>query len=347
MKVSSLIAVVLYLLLSGCNNSLTVRKSGLSIQLKNEKPTYSLADSIAFRLDNPKSVKVSKVKFLFDGKIIDTSNSGTLSLGKEKLGKQQIEAQIIVAQDTLLLHKKITIVNDKKPVLYTYEVINQYPHDINAYTQGLEFYEGLLYESTGLYGKSSLRKLDYKTGEILQEIKLSNGLFGEGLSILNNKIYQLTWRAGVGFIYNPETLKKIGSFAYGKSKEGWGLCNNGKKLYKSDGTEKIWTLNPSTLTEQGYIQCYTNKKKIPQINELEWANGKIYANQYQKNGVAIIDPENGAVQGVVDFTPLRKQLTQHEDLDVLNGIAYNPKTDTFFITGKNWDKLFEVKIIKK
>ena len=139
----------------------------------------------------------------------------------------------------------------------------------------------------------------------------------------------------------------MGTFNYGQSAEGWGLCNDGTQLYKSDGTEKIWFLNKDNLTENGHIEVYTEKGKIPSLNELEWIEGKIYANIYQRNGVVIINPENGAVEGVIDFKPLRKMVTQHAKLDVLNGIAFNPERNTIFVTGKNWDKLFEVRIKKK
>ena len=191
-----------------------------------------------------------------------------------------------------------------------------------------------------------MRKVDYKTGSILKNINLADDYFGEGLTILNNKIYQLTWQKGIGFIYDINSFEKTNSFKYGKSKEGWGLCNDSNVIYKSDGSEDIWILNPETLIEQEYIQVYTNKGPIKEINELEWINGKIYANRYQKDGVAIINPENGAVIGVIDFSPLKKLVKQHQGLDVLNGIAYNPKTKTVFVTGKRWDKLFEIEIIE-
>jgi glutaminyl-peptide cyclotransferase len=204
-----------------------------------------------------------------------------------------------------------------------------------------------LYESTGQYGESKLRKVDYKTGEVLQNVNLDKVYFGEGLTVLNDNIYQLTWQRGLGFVYDLNTLEKKSSFKYGQSKEGWGLCNDGKVIYKTDGTEKIWILNPETLVEERFIQAYTNKGKMSQINELEWINGKIYANRYQKDGVAIINPINGAIEGVIDFSPLKKKVTQHQGLDVLNGLAWNPETQTLFVTGKRWDKLFEVKIIEK
>ena len=227
-----------------------------------------------------------------------------------------------------------------------YEIVNTYPHDIKSYTQGLEFYNGKLYESTGQYGESKLRELDYKSGDILKNVDLNNSYFGEGLSVLNNKIYQLTWKEGRGLVYEVNNLKQIETFKYGQSKEGWGLCNDGKRFYKSDGTEYLWLLNPNTLYEESYIQAYTNKGKLTNLNELEWVEGFIYANRYQKNGVAIINPKNGAIEAVIDFKALKSKVTKHDGLDVLNGMAYNQTTKTLFVTGKRWDKLFEVRILK-
>ena len=241
----------------------------------------------------------------------------------------------------------ITILNNEAPKIYTFKIINEYPHDITSYTQGIEFFNDTIYESTGQYRESKLRKLNYKTGKVIKNINLADEYFGEGLTILNDKIYQLTWQEDTGFVYDINSFDKLSSFKYGNSKEGWGLCNDDNTIYKSDGTEKIWLLNPETLVEQDYIQVFTNKGKIGRINELEWVNGQIYANIYQKNGVAIINPKNGAVIGVIDFSSLKKKVTQHEKLDVLNGIAYNPKTKTIFVTGKRWDKLFEVEILEK
>ncbi len=338
----------LILSLSSCNGKLDAKRSGLSIQIADEKPIFPLNETIQFSLENPKGLVLKDVQFSFDGNNLTTSNNqGEISLVDQKVGVQHLQAMVVVDEDTLTIQKKLTVVSDQKPKLYGYEVINEFPHDINAYTQGLEFHDGVLYEGTGQYEKSSLRKVDYATGEVLKNLPLSKNLFGEGISILDGNIYQLTWKARTGYVYDLETFERKSSFAYGKSKEGWGLCNDGQKLYKSDGTEKIWTLNPETLVEEGFIQCYTNKKKIPRINELEWVKGKIYANQYQQNGVAIINPVNGVVEGVVDFSPLKKQVQQHDQLDVLNGIAYNPATETIFVTGKNWNKLFEVRIIEK
>src|SRR5690606_594729 len=176
---------------------------------------------------------------------------------------------------------------------------------------------------------------------------LDRSYFGEGLTILNQKIYQLTWRAKKGFIYDLETLDYTGSFAYNQSKEGWGLCNDGQKIYKSDGTEKIWTLNSETLAEEDYIEIYTNTSRIKSVNELEWVGGKIFANVYQQNAIAIINPKTGAVEGVINLKGLQEKVSQHPGLDVLNGIAYKGEKNKLFITGKNWDKLFEIEYIEK
>ena len=173
--------------------------------------------------------------------------------------------------------------------------------------------------------------------------------FGEGLTFINNKLIQLTWREGIGFQYNPITLEVERSFSYDKSKEGWGLCSDGEKIYKSDGTNLLWILDSKTQKEIENIQVMTNKSTLNKINELEYVNGKIFANTYQfdKEVAVIINPESGMVEGVIDFSGLKDRVNQHSKLDVLNGIAYNKKRGTFFVTGKNWSKLFELKIYQK
>ena len=267
------------------------------------------------------------------------------SLQNSSLGEKMIKAEVFYDGKKDVALQKVIVVNGSTPKLYTYELLNTYPHDITSYTQGLEFYKGVLYESTGQYGESKLRALDYKNDAILNNVNLSRSYFGEGLTVLNDKIYQLTWKEGRGLIYNVNTFETLGSFNYGQSKEGWGLCNDGRQLYKTDGSENIWILNAETLEEERFVQAYTNKGRLTNLNELEWVEGKIYANRYQKNGVAIINPINGAIEAVLDFKDLKNKVTNHPGLDVLNGMAYNPDTKTLFVTGKRWDKLFEVRII--
>lgn len=317
-------------------------KNNFSITTNVEKNTIQLGQTLKLSLKNPKNLTIQSVSYQMNGK--DISESFVVD---SKLGTQTITATIKYEDTFEDVSTTVIIMNNETPKIYSYRIINEYPHDINSYTQGLEFHNGELYESTGQYGESKLRKVNYKTAEVLKNINLSNQYFGEGLTILNDKLYQLTWQENTGFIYDVNTLEKTGTFKYGKSREGWGLCNDGTSLYKSDGTDKIYTLDATNFTEQGYIETYTNNGKIASLNELEWINGKIYANIYQRNGVVIINPKNGAVEGVIDFSPLKEKVNQHPKLDVLNGIAYNPETNTIFVTGKEWDKLFEVEVFEE
>lgn len=312
-----------------------------SIATNAKKNTFALGDTLKLSLNNPKNLAITSISYQLN----NTPIAETAVLNNIKLGTQTITAKVNYQDQSRAITTSIIIVNNQQPKIYNFEIINEYPHDITSYTQGLEFKNDTLYESTGQYGESKLRKIDYKTAKVIKNKPLAKQYFGEGLTLLNSKIYQLTWRENTGFVYDLNTFEKLSSFTYGKSKEGWGLCNDGEKLYKSDGSENIWILDPNTLTEQAQIQVYTNKGKIPALNELEWIDGKIFANIYQRNGVAIINPKNGAVEGVIDFTPLHNKVTQHQGLDVLNGIAYNPTTKTIFVTGKRWDKLFEVKLL--
>jgi glutamine cyclotransferase len=230
-----------------------------------------------------------------------------------------------------------------EPKLLNYTVLNTYPHDIASFTEGLEFYKDTLYESIGLYKSSKLLKTDYKTGRIYKSLKLDDRYFGEGITFINNKIYQLTWQEKTGFIYNANTWKLEKTFTYDKDIEGWGMTNDGKYIYQTDKTEKIWKMDPETQKMVDYVNVYSGDSKIPSINELEWINGKIYCNVWQKDAIAVVNPNSGAVEGILDMSGLRK-LIQYPKAEVLNGIAYNPKTKTIFITGKNWDKMFEIKV---
>ena len=337
--------IFLGVLLISCGTNSGHKKSDFTIKTNAIKGNISNGATLQLSLENKKNHTIDSVLYRLNGNIINEASA----LNNFKLGKQTVEATVYFDDEKQTTLSSVTILNSELPKVYTYKIINEYPHDITSYTQGLEFHNDTLFESTGQLKESKLRKLDYKTGTVLKDLKLADEYFGEGLTILNNKVYQLTWQKGTGFVYDVNTFEKLSSFRYGNSKEGWGLCNNNNNniIYKSDGTEKIWLLNSETLVEQEYIQIYTNKGKIIGINEMEWIDGKIYANRYQKDGVAIINPKNGAVIGVVDFKPLKKLVTQHEGLDVLNGIAYNPKTKTVFVTGKRWDKLFEVEIVEK
>ncbi|MEY8869809.1 glutaminyl-peptide cyclotransferase [Meridianimaribacter flavus] len=334
---------LLALSLFACGSSTETKKHNFSLQTNAKNNVLTLGETLNLSIKNPKNETITAVSY----KINDKQVSESFATNDLKLGVQTLTATISYDNTTADVSTKITVLNNTKPKIYTYKIVNTYPHDITSYTQGLEFYNGELYESTGQYRESKLRKVDYKTAEVLKNINLQSQYFGEGLTVLNDKIYQLTWRENTGFVYDVNSFEKLSSFTYGKSNEGWGLCNDGTRIFKSDGTENIWLLNPETLAEEETIQVYREKGKVVGLNELEWVNGKIYSNLYQFNGVAIINPKNGAMEAVIDFSPLRKLVTQHQGLDVLNGIAYNPDTNTLFVTGKRWDKLFEVEIIEQ
>ena len=349
-KAKLLLLFILNLLFISCGSNSDKKKSDFSLSFEGSKAEFKLGDTVKILVQNLKNKKIDSTSFYFEDELLGTAiNSPELELplNFEKLGNQEIKAVVFSEGIRDSIQIDLKIYNNAPPEIYTYKIINTYPHDIEAYTQGLEFFKDTLYESTGQYGTSSLRKTNFETGEIIKKVDLSDQYFGEGLSILNGNIYQLTWKEGEGFIYDLNTLNKTGSFNFNNSKEGWGLCNDGKQFYKSDGTEKIWILNAKTLAEENFIQPTTNRSISTQLNELEWVEGKIYANTYQKDGVAIINPKNGAIEGIINFKGLRDKVTQHAKLDVLNGIAYNPNTKKLYVTGKNWDKLFEIEIVKK
>lgn len=348
-NLNSLLLFLLNLVLFSCGSNSGKKISDFSLSLIDSKTEFQLGETLEVIIKNPKNREIDSVSFYFEDRLLEKSDktSASIPLKDQKLGNQNIQALVYFEGNTDSIQIAVKIFNDNPPEIYTYKIINTYPHDQKAYTQGLEFYKDTLYESTGQYGNSSLRKTDFETGEVLKKVDLADRYFGEGLSVLNDKAYQLTWNEGEGLIYDIAELKQIGSFKYNQSKEGWGLTNDGKAFYKSDGTEKIWILNGTTLAEESFIQPTTHRSISTQLNELEWIEGKIYANTYQKDGVAIINPKNGAIEGLINFQGLRDKVTQHPDLDVLNGIAYNPNTKKLYVTGKNWDKLFEVEIIKK
>ncbi|UOB16949.1 glutaminyl-peptide cyclotransferase [Abyssalbus ytuae] len=337
---------LLTILIISCNGANSSTKKNFSLEISNNKKDFKPGETVQINLKNENNIQIDRIEYELEGKKTEVLNN-TLSLANVNLGKQELTATVYYGDKSEKITKNITILSNTAPVIYTYKIINEYPHDINSFTQGLEFHNDTLYESTGRNGHSYIRKTDYKTGKVLKQTDLDKAYFGEGITIINNKVYQLTWRKMTGFVYDLNSFEQLETFKYGNSKEGWGLTNDGKKIFKSDGTEKIWFLNPDTLTEEGYIQTVTNTSVFNKANELEYVDGKIYANVWQKDSAMIIDANTGAIIGVIDFRGLKDKVTKHEKLDVLNGIAYNSSSKTFFITGKNWDKLFEVEIMKK
>lgn len=233
--------------------------------------------------------------------------------------------------------------NDKVPT-YGYEVVRVYPHSVDAFTQGLEYRDGKLFESTGGEGESSLRLVALDTGNVLDKVDVPMPYFAEGITLLNGKIYQLTWQNQVGFIYDATTLSKIGQFNY--QGEGWGLTNDGQSLILSDGSSQLRFLDPGNFKVTKTLTVRDETRSIDNLNELEYFNGEIYSNLWHQDLVAIINPQTGRVNGWIDLKGLLKPGEVSDPEAVLNGIAYDAASQRVFVTGKLWPKLFEIRVKK-
>ncbi|MFB0552389.1 MAG: glutaminyl-peptide cyclotransferase [Phycisphaerae bacterium] len=233
--------------------------------------------------------------------------------------------------------------NPEIATTYTYEIINTFPHDRNAFTQGLVFDDGVLYEGTGLYGRSTLRKVELETGSVLQMHQLLTKFFGEGITIYGDNIIQLTYQNNTGFVYNKDTFELLREFNY--PTEGWGITHNGRHLIMSDGTPTLYFLNPETFEQVSRIKVYDRNTPLWGLNELEYVEGQIYANIWPTERIAVIAPDTGRVTGWIDLKGLLTQQDYNRPVDVLNGIAYDQKSGQLFVTGKFWPKLFVIKLI--
>ncbi|MBO4476111.1 MAG: glutaminyl-peptide cyclotransferase [Bacteroidales bacterium] len=228
------------------------------------------------------------------------------------------------------------------PRQYSVKVVREYPHDVHAYTQGLFFEDGQLYESTGQTGRSSFRKVDLQTGKVLRKLDFNRKYFGEGSVIFDGKVYMLTWTSKVAFVYDASTLEYIKSYSY--PREGWGLTTDGKNLIASDGSSALYFLDGEFRLQKS-VKVTLNGKPVRYLNELEWVDGRIWANIYTTDTIVIINPSSGAVEGVVDCSGLLPQKLRTRDTDVLNGIAV--LDGRIFLTGKNWPRLYEVELKEK
>lgn len=261
--------------------------------------------------------------------------------GKFPLLMCQTPLGIASSQNTGL---NIAPINTDGATVYTFRVVNVYPHDSEAFTQGLIFHKGHLYEGTGLNGHSSLRKVELKTGRVLKKYQLPAEYFGEGITIWQNRLIQLTWQSRTGFIYDLQSFRPLGTFSY--PTEGWGITCDGNHLIMSDGTAALRFLDPRTFKIVKQIKVMNRGKGVTHINELEYVNGEIYANIWDTSYIARISPQTGQVLGWINLKELYQYMGVNGKVDVLNGIAYDPKNDRLFVTGKFWPKLFEIKLLK-
>lgn len=229
--------------------------------------------------------------------------------------------------------------------VYTYRVVHTYTHDPKAFTQGLIYLDGALYESTGQYGESSVRKVKLETGEVLQKVSVPAQYFGEGLTDWKNNLIQLTWKSGAGFVYDRVTFDRKSTFVYGG--EGWGLTHDGIRLIQSDGSSTLRFIDPATLRQNGSLQVSDGNSPVDQLNELEYIKGEIYSNVWRTDRIAVISPKTGQVMRWIDLTGILPDADRTGHEDVLNGIAYDAARDRIFVTGKWWPRLFEIKVVAR
>jgi len=303
-------------------------------------------DKVQVKL-NFTDASLDSVVYAIDGEVFERkSDTSTVVFDSNEIGygNKQLTAKIYSDGKEDMAYSELLIV-PPTPKKYVFEVVSIFPHDSTAFTQGLYYDNGVLYESTGMQGRSSLRKVDLNSGKVLQKHDLPSESFGEGMTVVGNKIYMLTWEEMKGLVFDKSSFKQLSTFAYGESKEGWGLTYDGQRFIKSDGTNKLFFLDPTTLKETGSIVIFDDNGPVDNINELEFIDGKVYANLYHadRDIMVIIDPKTGIVEGKVNFVGLydgKRASTGNE----MNGVAYRADSKTLLVTGKDWTKLYEVRI---
>ena len=314
-----------------------VVKTGALVPLKiSISRRHKVPDSIQYLIDTTRIGAVSNYKSTFRWKVPVMS-----------VGPHNITAKVYVNSSKIqTLSTQVLVYPGYPPTEYSYKILKEYPHDKEAYTQGLLFDHNDLLESTGLKGKSTLRRVNPKTGKILTMVNLPNTVFGEGIATFDDKIVQVSWQEQTAFLYDKNTfslLKKI-NYLY---KEGWGLTYDGNHLILGDGSENLYFIDKNTFTEINRISVYDDQGPVRNLNELEYIDGEVWANVYFSDVVVRIDPQTGIVKGKINLAGILKPEDKSKDTNVLNGIAYNPQTKTIWVTGKNWPKLFEIKLEEK
>lgn len=345
-KYNFLTVILLGITLIGCGDKNKGENSLFTIDDSAFPAHFTQKEPLTIGILNPKSKEIDSVTYFINDQRVGSTKGATdfrIELLDQKLGYQYLKATVYFGSDSSDATKRIELISDVAPKALKYKIVNTFPHDTQAFTEGLEFHDGVLFESTGQEGASYFRSVDYKTGKVLNQVDLPKQYFGEGITFINGKIYQLTWQQKKGFIYDAKTLKLEKTFDYDKDIEGWGMTHDDKYIYHSDGTEKIWKMDPATQKLLDYINVYSGSSKIKRINELELIDGKFYVNVWQKDAIAVVNMTSGAVEGILDLSGLRKFI-KAPNAEVLNGIAYNPQTKTIFVTGKYWEKMFEIKV---
>ncbi len=351
-KLNLLLAAAI-LIITACDKK--EKSSDTNLSTSPEAGTsYKAGDEVTVKLTFPADTKPDSVVYLLDTiKLATKTDSSAISVKTDTmpLGIKAITAKFYKSGQAQEVSTNFVLMAAKAPEVYTYVVEKVFPHDTTAYTEGLLYQDGYLYESTGLEGESDLRKVDLNTGKVVQRQIIDDMYFGEGSAIVGDKIVVLTYRSKIGFVYDKNTFKLLKTFNNNVGVEGWGMTFDGKKLYMTDSTNRIWFLDKDNYNQNGYIEVYDNKGPIYQVNELEYIDGKLYANIYTSNNIIVIDPKTGAVLQTIDMTnlwPLNQRPAGFDSNDkVLNGIAWDAKGKRLFVTGKKWPHLYQIKIMKK
>ncbi|RYM35495.1 glutaminyl-peptide cyclotransferase [Brumimicrobium glaciale] len=352
----AILSLLLTLLMS-CNGDKDEIKSGSLVPARFELPfnntTVQKGQSIQVDISivtpsEVKSIKVfTKDSVIYEGPIKKNKKSFAVNTSSWSYGTNQLTLETTLNDGKTRRDNRILkILPDVFPKEYSAEVLKVFPHATTSYTQGLEFDGDQLYEGTGgtgATGKSMVAKVDLKSGRIQEKKMLDEKYFGEGITIMGDKLYQLTWQEHTCFVYDKNTLEELNKFTY--TGEGWGLCNDGEQLIMSDGSERLYFRDPNTFGLKRSIEVYTNEGPVKGLNELEYIEGKIYANVYTRNQMVIIDPKTGVVTGRIDASIMA--LDYRKTGEVLNGIAYKKSTRQLFVTGKNWPNLLEIGLVKE
>lgn len=326
-----------------------------SVQLKlkttDNKNEYTIGDKISFIVEQIDTLSIDSVQFFMNSDYLSGQKQVPATIEwnstNAKTGKNTFEVRVFGKSFVDSKRLSIILFSDIEPKQFGYKVINTFHHDRSAYTQGLVYENGYLYEATGLRGASTLRKVQLGTGEVIQTYTLPKDIFGEGIAIVGNKIIQLSYQSYTGFVYDKNSFNPIMKFNYPKAIEGWGLCYDGANLIMSDGSYNLYFLDPVSFTETKKLQVYDNKGPVKKLNELEIIDGVLWANIYLTFKIVQIDLKTGKVLAYIDLTDILPQDDYEKDTDVLNGIAYDTKNKRIFVTGKKWPKLFEIQLAEK
>lgn len=323
------------------DNKKVAKKSFTKIISPKYNSNFKLSDSIYFDVNGTQNNVVDSFIVTYKNHIVFNSNLEQ-PLTFKRVGVKNLEV-ISYVNDTVEVQKsKVTILANQEPKILSFKLLKKYPKNPANFTQGLEFYKGDLYESTGRKGDSRLEKINLPHGTSTQSVSLASNFFGEGITFFQDKIYQLTWKANLCFIRDAKTFNEQASLSY--PTEGWGVTHNDSSLIMSDGSHQLYFMNPEGFQEIDKLEVYNSKSRLPMLNELELVDNYIWANIYQYNYLAKINIHTGVVEAMLNLEPLYQQLQSTSTIDVLNGIAYHPGKKTFFVTGKLWPYYFEIDI---